>query len=464
MKKVFLSFVLLLALPVVGWMQVIPLGEALDAPQFNWALGGNTPRGTAQNIVTHDGVDAYQTGNIGDDMTNIVQTASSTPIIGPGTLTFWWKVSSEVFDTWSFYLIPTGLTKGEAVATEVIFGQQNWVQVSIPVPDGSYKLLWDYIKDGSISEGSDTAWLDQVFFGPELPAITLQPEDIVAPVGSDVLFSVGYVAKQHKFFWQKNGTNLVGKTNETLSLTNVQLSHSGSYRVIITNSTGSVTSEVATLTVFQPVSLANGVDATNLVWTTFGTSPWFATNSPLSHDGIDVARGPHVPDEMGALESWIETRVNGPGTIKFWWKLRGLETDTLRFYVAGPDQLIVPPEDESWEQHTIAVRSGSNLALQWKYTREDFINTDDNDSAYLDQVVFIPATNSPPVFSFPSYSENGFSAIITHDPDRAYRIQGSTNLTLWTDVTNFNHTASLFQFNDPSGTNRVRRYYRVITP
>jgi hypothetical protein len=61
---------------------------------------------------------------------------------------------------------------------------------------------------------------------------------------------------------------------------------------------------------------------------------------------------------------------------------------------------------------------------------------------------------------------NGFNATIFLDPFRPYRIQRSTNLTVWTDVTNFTSSKSLFEFVDGSATNssNVRRYYRVKNP
>ena len=56
--------------------------------------------------------------------------------------------------------------------------------------------------------------------------------------------------------WQQNGSNLVGATNNSLLLNDLVSSHSGPYRVIITNSFGSVTSQVAVLTVLPAPHLS----------------------------------------------------------------------------------------------------------------------------------------------------------------------------------------------------------------
>jgi hypothetical protein len=65
--------------------------------------------------------------------------------------------------------------------------------------------------------------------------------------------------------WYFNGTNLLaGAIDSSLTLTNVQLSHSGSYTVAITNDVASATSTPATLTVL-PALEVNLIPALTLV-------------------------------------------------------------------------------------------------------------------------------------------------------------------------------------------------------
>ena len=58
--------------------------------------------------------------------------------------------------------------------------------------------------------------------------------------------------------WQCNTTNLPGATNATLSLFRVALTQAGSYRVRVSNSAGSATSQSAQLTVLPapPIELS----------------------------------------------------------------------------------------------------------------------------------------------------------------------------------------------------------------
>ena len=69
----------------------ISLEQALDTEgSLEWSTIG-TPAWFGQRLVSHDGADAAQSGTISD---SAAVTAVSV-ITGPGTLSWWWKVSSE---------------------------------------------------------------------------------------------------------------------------------------------------------------------------------------------------------------------------------------------------------------------------------------------------------------------------------------------------------------------------------
>ena len=73
-----------------------------------------------------------------------------------GTLSFAWKVSSETNYDRGFLFV-------DGAQKQVVSGEQPWTQVSIAVPDGGAHLVeWRYMKDGSVSRGSDCLWLDEV--------------------------------------------------------------------------------------------------------------------------------------------------------------------------------------------------------------------------------------------------------------------------------------------------------------
>lgn len=90
--------------------------------------------------------------------------------------------------------------------------------------------------------------------GPALgqtpPQITGQPMPQSAASGDNVNFSVTATGDPPlRYQWRANATNFARATNDTLVLTNINFLNGGPYQVIITNSFGAVTSEVALLKV-----------------------------------------------------------------------------------------------------------------------------------------------------------------------------------------------------------------------
>ena len=108
----------------------------------------------AQTATTHDGADAAQSGPI----THMQDSWLETSVTGPGTLTYWWKVSSEPdYDYLEFYL--DGVLQPGSISGEV-----PWQKRTNSIPVGPHTLRWLYTKDISDSFGQDAGWLDEVSF------------------------------------------------------------------------------------------------------------------------------------------------------------------------------------------------------------------------------------------------------------------------------------------------------------
>ncbi len=139
------------------------------------------------------------------------------------------------------------------------------------------------------------------------PSVISQPADLSVLVGTNVNFSVAASGTPPlSFQWVRNGLmltnagNVSGATAADLALSNVQTNDSGSYSVIITNSGGSATSRLASLTVsVTPVapaivtnpasqSVSLGADVSFYVSAT-GTVPltyqWLKDGAPLTNSG-----------------------------------------------------------------------------------------------------------------------------------------------------------------------------------
>lgn len=85
---------------------------------------------------------------------------------------------------------------------------------------------------------------------PNFPVITQHPASQSVSVGGTIALSVvASGAGTLSYVWQKNGVPVPGGTASSLSLSNAQVADSGTYTVIVSNTSGSVTSNPATVTV-----------------------------------------------------------------------------------------------------------------------------------------------------------------------------------------------------------------------
>lgn len=129
----------------------LQLRDAGDYYAATWRSGGGSDLWFSQTNVTHDGIDALQSGPI---IHGQVSWASMA-LWGPGTLSFWWKVSSEANADFLYFYSNT-------VPLTAISGNVGWEQKTYSLPAGATVVSWLYAKDADISAGSDAAWLDQV--------------------------------------------------------------------------------------------------------------------------------------------------------------------------------------------------------------------------------------------------------------------------------------------------------------
>ncbi|MBL9130637.1 MAG: choice-of-anchor D domain-containing protein, partial [Verrucomicrobiaceae bacterium] len=132
--------------------------DALDTTGLTWT--STTWSGVSS--PSHDGVDSATSGTTG----NNEQSYMETTVTGPGTLSFWWKVSSE--DGFDYLkLTVDGAPYGSAS------GEVDWTEIVRPISAGTHVIRWSYEKDSFFASGQDRAWVDQVVFaggagGPEI--------------------------------------------------------------------------------------------------------------------------------------------------------------------------------------------------------------------------------------------------------------------------------------------------------
>ena len=103
-----------------------------------------------------DGDGAARSGAIGDNGS----TSLTTTVQGAGTLAFRWRTSSEGrYDCLRVRLDGTEVSS--------ISGESGWHDFSLPVGGaGSHTVEWAYTKDGSVADGEDCGWIDDVSWTP----------------------------------------------------------------------------------------------------------------------------------------------------------------------------------------------------------------------------------------------------------------------------------------------------------
>ena len=103
-----------------------------------------------------DGDGAARSGAIGDNGS----TSLTTTVQGAGTLAFRWRTSSEG----RYDCLRVRLDGTEASS---ISGESGWLDFSLTVGGaGSHTVEWAYTKDGSVADGEDCGWIDDVSWTP----------------------------------------------------------------------------------------------------------------------------------------------------------------------------------------------------------------------------------------------------------------------------------------------------------
>jgi len=134
---------------------------------------------------------------------------------------------------------------------------------------GAYNVI---VSNPAGAATSDLAFLSQA----TAPSILSPPQGVSAPVGGTANFNVSAVgAAPLTYQWTRNGFNISGATNSTLTLTNLKSTDEGKYQVLVTNPASSILSDEATLVVVpvQTIQLTAGALSANGAFALHLTGP-----------------------------------------------------------------------------------------------------------------------------------------------------------------------------------------------
>ena len=208
---------------------------------LSFTAGGNGPW-LFQSATTYDGVSAAQSAAITHNQSSQMQTTVS----GAGTLTFWWRVSSQASNDYlRFYIDGTEQT-GRISGTTGTWAQKTFTVTSA----GAHTFKWSYTKNASTSSGSDCGWVDDVVWTPKL--ITTHPAsmNILGGLGANLSVAATGTGLTYQWYFGDRGvvTNPIPGA-VTSSYTTPALSATAKYWVRVGNGVGYEASNTATLTV-----------------------------------------------------------------------------------------------------------------------------------------------------------------------------------------------------------------------
>jgi hypothetical protein len=215
------------------------------------------------------------------------------------------------------------------------------------------------------------------------PTITTQPTNQTVYVGSTATFTAvaGGTPPLH-YQWSFNTTNIVGATNATLTLANVQLTNAGNYSVLVTNAYGSTNSVNAVLTVnlpppcdpppsglvawwraegnaFDSIGTNNGTPVGNLGYTTGEVGEAFVFNNSTSYIPLPASPSLNLGTNGGlTIEFWVKPNaynVNVTGAPIVEWD--SSSSDGLSLWV-GSGLFYMGVKDTSGVQHVIQSANG----------------------------------------------------------------------------------------------------------
>jgi phospholipase/lecithinase/hemolysin len=149
------------------------------------------------------------------------------------------------------------------------------------------------------------------------PAITKQPTNQTASLFADASFRVSATGTiPLSYQWRFNDGDLTGMTKTTLTVTNLQRANAGNYKVVVANLSGSVTSQVATLT----ITPFNSIYAFGFSWTDTHNCDW---QPPSQYYKGRACNGPMWPE-------FLSTNLG----------LAYVEPNNYAFCGAGPSEIL----------------------------------------------------------------------------------------------------------------------------
>jgi uncharacterized delta-60 repeat protein len=323
----------------------------------------SAPSGVRSAVIQRDGKILRATIHSIARMTNTPATESlvySNSIIN-------WQRGGSAPEAWrTTFEYSTNRTNWTVIGagTRVAGG---WQRTGVSAPTNAFIRARGFTSGGFLN--SSTYFVEAYAGGP---VILAQPLSRTNNFATTALFSVvADGSPTLAYRWRKNGTNVTGATNATLTLTNVVKADAAAYAVIITNKFGAITSAVANLVVNDPFIItppadqyvnagdsasfnvtASGSGALKYRWLRNGSPVAGATNTSLT---LTNAQGP----DSGSVFRVVVTNSSGVLTSS---------PALLTVNIATVDTLNPRP---NYEVYSIAVQPDGKILLAGLFSAFD---------------------------------------------------------------------------------------------
>lgn len=292
-----------------------------------------------------------------------------------------------------------------------------------------------------------------------VPTILTPPSGTNVLEGETVRLWVSADGAALRYQWRLNGIDIVGATRADLVLTNVSPLDTGAYSVAVRNEVAETTSAPATVTIH---TFAEVLNSPGLIYRSefagrIVQAGWFY-QTEITHDGVSAIQTkdasithPGEPNPGGI--AGLQTQVQGPGQLSFWWKT----VNSLIYFS-------IPVEEggwwypwfqraTDWQQVKIAIPPGEHT-LDWSTSFYSGC------ALILDEVSFNPGVTFSTTDAQWS-SRGGFEFQIAPPADQPYQMERSLDLIKWTPWMTITPTNSILHLSDPSATNRSQTFYRA---
>ena len=436
-----------------------PLSEALDT-SLSLTTDGDAEWFSQADMVLFDG-DAAQSGAILDNQESLMHTT----INGDGTLSFYWKVSSEAgYDYLEFYI--------DGVFQDKISGLTDWQQMMYTITGSDLHTLdWRYVKDKSVSSGSDSSWVDQLEWSGEIqpPSVGPLSEAMDTNLSFTTAGEVDWFSQTTMSYFDGDAAQSGDVEDSQESLMQTMVSGTGTFSFYWKVSSevgydflefyidGALQDRISGMedwhqmvyTITEPgshnlewryvkdYSVSEGDDSgwvdqvewsgsgqlpsggplseamdTSLSFTTGGDEEWFSQTVMSFFDG-DAAQSGIISDNQ---ESLLQSTIDGAGTLKFYWKVSSeVGYDFLEFYIDGSlEDRISGTQD--WQQMIYTITEPGVHTLEWRYVK-DWSESLGDDSGWLDQVEWSGGSQPPSGNSLSDAMETSFSFTTGGDAD-----------------------------------------------